>query len=44
MYYKQVAIRGKLYNLEVLYEAATNTVKHFMYTRDAIGPLSKIIE
>ncbi|WP_299362855.1 RHS repeat-associated core domain-containing protein, partial [Winogradskyella sp.] len=29
------------YNLEVLYNEATNTVEHFLYTRDAIGNLPK---
>jgi len=43
MYYKRVSINGKMYNLEVLYEVATNTVKHFKYDTKALGPLSKII-
>jgi hypothetical protein len=43
MYYKQVSIRGKMYNLEVLYDSTTNTVKHFMYTPESIGPLLEII-
>ncbi|MDQ8734836.1 S8 family serine peptidase [Paenibacillus sp. LHD-38] len=30
------------YNLEVLYDSASNTVYHFEYTRDAIGPLGAI--
>lgn len=42
MYYKKVIIHNKSYNLEVLYDAATNTVNHFKYTHKAIGPLLKI--
>lgn len=44
MYYKQVLIGNKLYNLEVLYESVTNTIYHFQYTRDAIGPLAQILK
>ena len=44
MYYKQIIIHNKLYNLEVLYNAATNTVRHFKYARNAMGPLAEIIK
>lgn len=30
------------YNLEVLYDKKTNTIMHFKYTREAIGPLLAI--
>ncbi|WP_243662855.1 RHS repeat-associated core domain-containing protein [Hydrogenispora ethanolica] len=42
MHYTTMTKNGQLYNLEVLYNKATNTVYHFMYTRDAIGPLPRI--
>ena len=42
MYYSQMIKNGKLYNVEVLYDKATNTIMHFLYTKDAVGPLSKI--
>ena len=35
---------GKMYNLEVLYHKATNTVYHFMYTTDPLGPLAAILK
>lgn len=42
MYYSQVWKNGKLYNVEVLYSKKTNTVMHFKYTPDSIGPLKEI--
>lgn len=42
MYYTTATIRGKLYNFEVLYNATTDTVYHFLYTRRARGPLPAI--
>ena len=42
MYYTQIIRNRKTYNLEVLYDQATNTISHFMYTRDPIGPLKAI--
>lgn len=42
MYYTQIQINGKLYNLEVLYDAPTNTIYHFEYARKAMGNLPKI--
>jgi len=42
MYYSTMYKNGKLYNLEVLYDKATNTIKHFKYSREAMGPLTEI--
>uniref|UniRef100_UPI0018F74081 hypothetical protein n=1 Tax=Gynurincola endophyticus TaxID=2479004 RepID=UPI0018F74081 len=42
MHYSQMWKNGKLYNAEVLYDKATNTIMHFQYGRDAMGPLLKI--
>jgi RHS repeat-associated protein len=42
MYYSQVWKNGKLYNIEVLYDKATNTISHFQYTQKPIGPLTKV--
>lgn len=42
MYYSQMTRNGKLYNLEVLYDEATNTVFHFEYTRRPLGPFDQI--
>ncbi|MGN7472208.1 RHS repeat domain-containing protein [Brevibacillus sp. SAFN-007a] len=42
MYYDVMYRNGKQYNIEVLYDAKTNTVYHFQYTREAIGPLPAI--
>jgi len=42
MYYSRIVRQGKVYNLEVLYDRATNSVWHFEYTRRAIGTLSRI--
>lgn len=42
MYYTQININGKLYNLEVLYDAPTNTIFHFEYARKSMGNLPKI--
>lgn len=42
MFYTIMYKNGKAYNLEVLYEKATNTIFHFEYTRKAIGPLEAI--
>ena len=42
MHYSRVFIRGKEYNLEVLYHVPTNTIYHFKYSEKALGPLSKI--
>ncbi len=39
MYYTVMYKNQKEYNLEVLYNKSTNTVLHFMYTRDSLGPL-----
>ena len=33
MYYSQMYINGKMYNIEVLYDEATNTVYNFEYAR-----------
>jgi RHS repeat-associated protein len=42
MHYSQMWKNGKLYNVEVLYDNATNTIMHFQYGRDAMGPFLKI--
>jgi RHS repeat-associated protein len=42
MHYTEMFKNGKQYNLEVLYGKATNTVYHFKYTQEAIGPLKAI--
>ncbi len=42
MYYTTMNINEKLYNLEVLYDKATNTVYHFEYARKAMGNLPAI--
>ncbi|WP_196603015.1 hypothetical protein [Pectinatus frisingensis] len=42
MHYTTMVKNGQTYNLEVLYDRATNTVYHFEYTRKAIGDLPAI--
>jgi len=42
MYYSQMLKNGKLYNVEVLYEKATNTIMHFKYTQKSLGTLPAI--
>ena len=42
MYYAQIWKNGKLYNAEVLYDSATNTILHFLYSRESLGPLGKV--
>ena len=42
MYYATMTKNGKTYNLEVLYDKASNTVYHFEYARKAMGNLSQI--
>lgn len=42
MYYTTMTKTGKLYNLEVLYDKASNTVYHFEYARKAMGNLPQI--
>ena len=42
MYYATMTKNGKPYNLEVLYDKASNTVYHFEYARKAMGNLSQI--
>jgi len=42
MYYTTMMKNRKLYNLEVLYDNATNTVYHFEYARKAMGNLPAI--
>ena len=43
MYYTKVCINQKYYNLEVLYDKASNTIYHFEYARKAMGNLPAII-
>jgi hypothetical protein len=40
MHYSQMWKNGKLYNLEILYNQPTNSIWHFKYTQEALGPLS----
>ena len=42
MYYMVIHKNGKKYNLEVLYDTKTNTIYHFMYTKEPIGNLPPI--
>ena len=42
MYYSQLWKNSKLYNIEILYEKNTNTVMHFKYSPDPMGPLKEI--
>ncbi len=42
MHYTTMTKNGQTYNLEVLYNEATNTVYHFEYTKKAIGDLPAI--
>lgn len=42
MYYTTMYKNGKMYNLEVLYDEATNTIYHFEYARKAMGNLPAI--
>lgn len=42
MYYITMYKNGKKYNLEVLFDNATNTIFHFKYSPKALGPLPKI--
>lgn len=44
MYYAQMWKNGKHYNVEVLYDKTTNTIWHFLYDSQAMGPLPKIIK
>lgn len=42
MYYSTIYVNGKLYNFEVLYNSENNTIQHYEYTQNALGPLGKI--
>lgn len=42
MHYSQMWKNGKLYNAEVLYDKATNTIMHFKYTQKPLGSLPAI--
>lgn len=42
MYYSQMVKNSKMYNVEVLYDKATNTILHFKYDPRALGPLPPI--
>jgi len=44
MHYTRITRNKKTYNLEVLYDRATNRISHFKYSRDAMGPLKAISE
>jgi hypothetical protein len=42
MYYSQIWVNKKLYNVEVLYDKLTHTISHFLYRQKKLGPLPKI--
>jgi hypothetical protein len=42
MHYSQMWKNGKLYNVEVLYDKAANTIMHFKYTQKPLGSLPAI--
>ena len=42
MHYSTMTKNGKLYNLEILYDKASNSIWHFKYGREAMGPLQAI--
>lgn len=42
MHYSQMWKNGKLYNVEILYDKATNTIMHFKYTQKSLGSLPAI--
>jgi len=42
MHYTQLWKNGKIYNLEILYDKASNSIWHFKYTQDPLGPLLEI--
>ena len=42
MYYTTMTRNGRLYDLEVLYDKASNTVYHFEYARKAMRNLPQI--
>jgi RHS repeat-associated protein len=44
MYYEQIFKNGQPYNLEVLYDKESNSIWHFLYSRDAMGPLNGILK
>jgi hypothetical protein len=43
MHYAHMWKNGKNYNVEVLYDKATNVISHFKYSQKAMGPLSKMV-
>lgn len=44
MHYIPMTQNGSNYNLEVLYDKASNTIYHFEYARKAMGPLIQIFK
>ena len=42
MHYSRISRNGKFYNLEILYDEMSNSIWHFKYSRQAMGPLQKI--
>ena len=42
MHYSQMWRNKGFYNAEVLYNQNTNTISHFKYSREALGPLKRI--
>jgi hypothetical protein len=42
MHYSQIWKNDKLYNIEVLYDKSTDTILHFRYSKNAMGPLEKV--
>ena len=42
-YYMLINKNGNFYNLQVIFDRTTNTIWHFHYTREALGPLQAIL-
>ncbi len=42
MYYSKFCKNGKMYNAEILYHEPTNTIYHFLYQREKLGPLPRL--
>lgn len=42
MYYSVIERNNTMYNIEVLYNENTNTIYHFKYCSEALGPLPAI--
>jgi len=42
MFCSEIFKNSTMYNLEILNHKVSNTILHFQYGRDAMGPLTKI--